>query len=83
MLTFESSAIKGVDAIIEKLSVRLLCYKLLPDWTRKLIFPCTQSLPFQKIEHRVDTIDSQPSAANDGKAIIAMVTGALLVRRNM
>ncbi|KAF1947722.1 putative nuclear transport factor 2 [Clathrospora elynae] len=35
-----------------------------------------QSLPFQQIQHRTDTIDAQPSG-EDG--ILVLVTGALLV----
>ncbi|KAF1826020.1 putative nuclear transport factor 2 [Dissoconium aciculare CBS 342.82] len=34
-------------------------------------------LPFQKVEHRVDTLDAQPSNPNGG--ILVIVTGALLV----
>ncbi|OCK82211.1 putative nuclear transport factor NTF-2 [Lepidopterella palustris CBS 459.81] len=36
-----------------------------------------QSLPFQKVAHRVDTLDSQPSSETG--AILVLVTGALLV----
>jgi hypothetical protein len=36
-----------------------------------------QGLPFQKIQHRVDTKDAQPS--NDSGGIMVMVTGALMV----
>jgi len=35
------------------------------------------SLPFQKIQHRVDTTDAQPG--NEAGAILVMVTGALMV----
>ncbi|ORY02949.1 hypothetical protein BCR34DRAFT_573894 [Clohesyomyces aquaticus] len=35
-----------------------------------------QNLPFQQVQHRTDTIDSQPSADN---GIMVMVTGALMV----
>jgi len=34
-------------------------------------------LPFQKVQHRVDTVDSQPS--NEQGAILVLVTGALMV----
>jgi hypothetical protein len=37
----------------------------------------SQGLPFQKVEHRVDTLDAQPSNQNGG--ILVVVTGALLV----
>nr|AEH41553.1 nuclear transport factor 2 [Endocarpon pusillum] len=35
------------------------------------------SLPFQKVQHRVDTTDAQPSGQHGG--ILVMVTGALMV----
>ncbi|KAF2429196.1 putative nuclear transport factor NTF-2 [Tothia fuscella] len=35
------------------------------------------SLPFQKVEHRVDTLDAQPSSEAGG--ILVLVTGALKV----
>ncbi|KAF2133330.1 putative nuclear transport factor 2 [Dothidotthia symphoricarpi CBS 119687] len=38
-----------------------------------------QTLPFQQIQHRTDSVDAQPSA-DDG--ILVMVTGALLVEGN-
>ncbi|KAI9653803.1 MAG: Nuclear transport factor 2 [Alyxoria varia] len=54
MLTFESNATQGGDAIIEKL----------------------KGLPFQKVEHRVDTVDAQPSSPDGG--VLVLVTGAIL-----
>lgn len=39
-----------------------------------------QSLPFQKVVHKVSTLDAQPS--NEAGGILVMVTGALLVRLN-
>ena len=38
-----------------------------------------QSLPFEKIVHRISTLDAQPSSEAGG--ILVMVTGALLVWR--
>ncbi|EHY52672.1 Nuclear transport factor 2 [Exophiala dermatitidis] len=35
------------------------------------------NLPFQKVQHRVDTTDAQPS--NETGGILVMVTGALMV----
>ncbi|KAM0795389.1 putative nuclear transport factor NTF-2 [Usnea florida] len=35
------------------------------------------SLPFEKVAHKVSTLDAQPS--NEGGGIMVMVTGALLV----
>ena len=37
----------------------------------------SQSLPFEKVVHKVATLDAQPS--NESGGIMAMVTGALLV----
>jgi hypothetical protein len=36
-----------------------------------------KNLPFQKVQHRVDTTDAQPSGETGG--IMVMVTGALMV----
>ncbi|MCJ1426406.1 Nuclear transport factor 2 [Sticta canariensis] len=55
MLTFETTALRGADAIAEKLA----------------------TLPFEKVVHKVATLDAQPS--NDSGGILVMVTGALLV----
>ncbi|WFD37117.1 Nuclear transport factor 2 [Malassezia japonica] len=35
------------------------------------------SLPFQKVQHKVDTRDAQPTG--DGQALVVLVTGMLLV----
>ncbi|KAJ9602875.1 Nuclear transport factor 2 [Cladophialophora chaetospira] len=43
---------------------------LIKDWL-------SQNLPFQKVQHRIDTVDSQPF--NEQGGILVMVTGALLV----
>ena len=40
-------------------------------------FILSQTLPFQKVQHRVDTTDAQP--ANETGGILVMVTGALMV----
>lgn len=37
-----------------------------------------QSLPFEKVQHQIATLDAQPSSEQGG--ILVMVTGALLVR---
>lgn len=75
MLTFESTAIGGVANIIEKLTVGL-CGPIIRD-ERSALNNNEQTLPFQKIQHRVDTIDAQPSSEAGG--ILVLVTGALLV----
>jgi hypothetical protein len=36
------------------------------------------SLPFQKVQHRISTVDAQPSNPN-GQSIVVTVTGQLLV----
>ncbi|PWN92789.1 nuclear transport factor 2 [Acaromyces ingoldii] len=37
-----------------------------------------QSLPFQRVQHKVETRDAQPTGA-DGTSLAVMVTGALVV----
>ncbi|KAI8924709.1 hypothetical protein BC831DRAFT_464078 [Entophlyctis helioformis] len=44
----------------------------------KLIVEKLQSLPFQRVQHQVVTIDAQPSNPQGG-TILVMVTGRLLV----
>ena len=78
MLTFEGTPIQGVSAIIEKLTVNpftsATCSRL------SIFFSCfaTQSLPFQKVQHKVTTRDAQPSS-NNVASLIVSVTGLLLV----
>lgn len=36
-----------------------------------------QNLPFEKVQHRVDTMDAQPASQEGG--IVVLVTGALMV----
>jgi hypothetical protein len=36
-----------------------------------------QTLPFEKVQHQIATLDAQPSSEQGG--ILVMVTGALLV----
>ena len=71
MLTFETSATQGVTAIVEKLEV---CVPLAQH--RNMLIK-RQSLPFEKVKHRVATLDAQPSSETG--AILVMVTGALMV----
>lgn len=71
MLTFETSASRGVEAIVEKLTV---CCPLAQEG---FILIRRQSLPFEKVAHKVNTLDAQP--ASDSGAILVMVTGALMV----
>ncbi|BFZ58728.1 Nuclear transport factor 2 [Savitreella phatthalungensis] len=37
-----------------------------------------QSLPFQKVQHRISTLDAHPSSVS-GDAVLVMVTGELVV----
>lgn len=82
MLTFEAQPFQGAAFIVEKLSVRGSLWK---ERSRACSIKVTdisvpaQNLPFQKVQHRVDTTDAQPSGEHGG--IVVMVTGALMVRR--
>ena len=70
MLTFETSAIQGVTGIIDKLTV----------WHSTIhlnLLTVFKTLPFQKVAHKVATLDAQPS--NESGGIMVMVTGQLLV----
>ncbi|KAG9318182.1 hypothetical protein JVU11DRAFT_261 [Chiua virens] len=71
MLTFESVQFLGVAKIHEKITVTI------HSSTPPLMLIIPQSLPFQKVQHKVITIDAQPSI-HPG-AIIVSVTGLLLV----
>lgn len=64
MLTFEGAQTQGAQAIVEKLVVCAFWLTL-------------QSLPFQKVQHKVDTRDAQPTG--DGNSLVVLVTGMLLV----
>src|SRR3954451_20492770 len=81
MLTCEAQPFQGAATIVEKLCV---CGNLRD--TESCLFRKTdisiplQNLPFQKVQHRVDTTDAQPSGENGG--IVVMVTGALMVSCN-
>ena len=41
--------------------------------------PVEQELPFQKVAHRVDSMDAQPAGSGPQDGIVVLVTGALLV----
>jgi hypothetical protein len=70
MLTFETSQVQGAQAIIEKLTVGSAC-------SRTAGLTPNQSLPFAKVQHKLTTLDAQPSSAAGG--IMVLVTGKLLV----
>ncbi len=76
MLTFEGTQHLGVNGITEKLTVR---HGHQPEekniWA--LAKSTLQNLPFQKVTHKFNPPDAQPTP-NGG--IIILVTGQLLVR---
>ena len=76
MLTFENQPSRGTSSIIEKLTVRLFASSICSFHTQALLIQA-QSLPFEKVSHKVGTLDAQP--ANEQGAILVMVTGQLLV----
>jgi len=74
MLTWEGNAILGGAAITEKLTV---------NQTHTLLCICTdylagQTLPFETVEHKVTTLDAQPSSPAVA-SLIVNVTGLLVV----
>jgi hypothetical protein len=77
MLTFESASIAGVGGIVEKLSVSNPNPHNTPLANEGFLHQC---LPFEKVKHAVSTLDAQPS---ENGGILILVTGALLVRRNI
>jgi hypothetical protein len=77
MLTFESASIAGAGGIVEKLSVSNPNLHNTPLANEGFLH---QSLPFEKVKHAVSTLDAQPS---ENGGILILVTGALLVRRNI
>jgi hypothetical protein len=77
MLTFEGAPIQGVQGITERLTVRvsvvlLLIAALVPDAV------ISQGLPFEKVQHKITTLDAQPSSPSL-PSIIVSVTGLLVV----
>lgn len=88
MLTFEGTAIQGATAITDKLTVRY--FSPLKSSRRRHRMPrslalqslisssATQSLPFQKVQHKVTTRDAQPSSPSVA-SLIVNVTGLLVV----
>ncbi len=75
MLSWEGSPLLGAANITEKLTVSFFCLALLPG--NSLKFP--QSLPFEKVQHKVTTLDAQPSSPSVASLIVS-VTGLLVVR---
>ena len=80
MLTWEGNQILGAANISEKLTVRKLRRLIhrshaLTPWTHYE----QKSLPFEKVQHKVTTLDAQPSDPSMSNMIVS-VTGLLLVR---
>lgn len=79
MLTFEKDPFQGTQSILEKLTVGgPHLWRPLNVEQERMLTRSAQNLPFQKVQHRVDTTDAQPS--NETGGILVMVTGALMVR---
>ena len=75
MLSWEGTQILGASAISEKLVVS-------PRWllgTNITDLTPSQGLPFEKVQHKVTTLDAQPSSPTVSSLIVS-VTGMLLVR---
>lgn len=72
MLTWEGSPLKGVNAIVEKLTVGLNSSGTRPRLT------ATKSLPFSKVVHQVSTVDAQPSSMTVPSMLVS-VMGLLVV----
>ena len=83
MLTFEGTQIQGTAAVIEKLAVSISMPSLKSSVARTdltLTPLAVQSLPFQKVQHKVTTRDAQPSSPTVA-SLIVNVTGVLVVSR--
>lgn len=76
MLTWEGTPILGAAAISEKLVVSRLPFLLF--CRRYDLTAVPQSLPFEKVQHKVTTLDAQPSQPNVASMIVS-VTGLLMV----
>ncbi|KAF8911183.1 hypothetical protein CPB84DRAFT_1763527 [Gymnopilus junonius] len=64
MLTFEGTPIQGAAAIVETRARIVHATELLTP----------QSLPFQKVQHKVTTLDAQPSSPSVASLLVS-VTG--------
>jgi hypothetical protein len=77
MLSWEGSPIQGAPAITEKLTVR--DWSFTHEFKLELISNNIQSLPFAKVQHKVSTMDAQPSSTSIASLLVS-VTGLLVVR---
>jgi len=78
MLTFEGAQIAGTAEIVQKLVVCRSVPRPSAQPTR-MTHPTRQSLPFQKVQHKVTTKDAQPSSGTVASLLVS-VTGLLVVR---
>lgn len=76
MLNFEGSPFKGVNAIHEKLTVRITFVLVVSNSAYSVV----QSLSFEKVQHKVSTLDVQPASPEiSNRNILVLVTGLLVV----
>ena len=73
MLSWEAQPFQGARSIMEKLTVCIALSEVVLGG----IYSIVQSLPFQKVQHKITTQDAQPASPTN---IIVLVTGLLLVR---
>lgn len=84
MLTFEAEQFQGASGIIEKLKVgnhlsySLSSYTIVTD-NNCSILVLQKNLPFQKVQHKIVTLDAQPSSPTTA-SLMVLVTGALELR---
>lgn len=82
MLTFEAEQFQGASGIIEKLKVgnqlplsySLFSYTILTDNDCSILVLLQQNLPFQKVQHKIVTLDAQPSSPTTA-SLMVLVTG--------
>lgn len=75
MLTFESEQFQGSSGIIEKLKVSFaLFFHVCQVFIAEKLALSTQNLPFQKVQHKITTLDAQPSSPTQA-SLMVLVTG--------
>jgi len=74
MLTFEGSPIQGAATISAKLVVRVGGHSVTCAFLTD-----EQGLPFAKVQHKITTLDAQPSSPTVASLLVS-VTGLLVVR---
>ena len=76
MLTFEGQQFAGTSDVLEKLTVSLYRERCFTSATQTFFF--FQSLPFERVQHKVTTLDVQP-ASKSVASLLVSVTGMLIV----